>query len=129
MKMHDSDRDGNSLGLGPAFGRRDFFRLAAVGGTFAVASMERGLLSSAFAAGAGQNADVAAMYNPETTGFLRDEQRDALWLVFDHIGERWQNAAFNEVVRTEFDRILDLKTSRTPSYYEEYVSAWSSCAP
>ena len=124
MRKHDSDRDGDSLDLRPVLGRRDFFRLAAVGGTVAVALMERGLLfGPAFAAGAVQDADAPAMYEPERTGLLQDEQKDALWSIFDHIGERWQNAAFNEVARTEFDRILDLKTSRTESYLGEYVSA------
>ena len=115
---------GDAGALRPTVGRRDFFWLAAVAGTIAVASLERGLLSgSVFTAGAGQNADVAAMYEPGTTGLLRNEQRDALWLVFGHIGERWQDAAFNEVTRMEFDRVLDVKTSRTPSYLAEYVSA------
>ena len=124
MRKHDSDQDGDSVDLRPVLGRRDFFRLAAVGGTVAVALMERGLLfGPAFAAGAVQGAGASAMYDPETTGLLRDEQKDALWSVFDHIGERWRNAAFNEVARTEFDHILDLKTSRTPSYLAEYVSA------
>ncbi len=124
MREHDGDWDGNALGLPPALGRREFFRLAAVAGTAAFALVERGPRSgSAFAARAGQNADVAAMYNPRTTGLLRDEQKDALWSIFDHIGVRWQNAAFNAVTRTEFDRILDLKTTQTPSYLAEYVSA------
>ena len=115
---------GNRVTGTPPVSRRDFFRLAAVGGTVAVALMQRGLLSGpAFGAGTVQGADAPAMYDPETTGLLRDAQKDALWSVFDHIGERWRNAAFNEVARTEFDRILDLKTSRTPSYLAEYVSA------
>ena len=56
---------------------------------------------------------------------LQHEQKDTLWKIFSHIGERWQNATFNNVTRAEFDRMLDLKTSRRPSYYTEYTSAVS----
>lgn len=121
-----SDRDVDSLGLRSALGRRGFLKLLSVGGAIAGVSSERSLRwNSALAAEVIQDADVATMYDPGRTGLLRHEQKDTLWTIFSHIGERWQNETFNNLTRAEFDRMLDLKTSRRPSYYTEYTSAVS----
>lgn len=53
-------------------------------------------------------------------GLLSDAETSALWILFAAIGERWN---MNSVDRATLNRMLELRTTETPSYLEEYRTA------
>ena len=121
--MHPNPAPGFTLfRFSSTFPRRAFLR-SGLAAAAAIASTPTQLSRPVMATVSIQSTGSTTMYDPEETGILRREHKDALWHVFSYIGSRWQTTPFNAVTRTAFTRVLDLKTSRTPSYYMEYISA------
>jgi hypothetical protein len=60
------------------------------------------------------------------TGMLTMREKALMWSIFSAIGDTWGIAEQCFLVRKAFDEILDLKTSRPPSYLGEYKNAIST---
>jgi len=58
--------------------------------------------------------------SPQKVGSLTSQEKDQLWLVFQHIGELWQSSQTCLLDHGSFVNIVDLKTEKTPSYLTEY---------
>ena len=71
-------------------------------------------------AGSGTTSELPG---PQTTGVLTPSDKDGMWQIFNHIGKLWQSSRYCMLTRTDFDVILDLKTSRPPSYLTAYRGA------
>src|SRR5437764_582544 len=84
---------------------------------------------SALGCGCGQGAQVPAnepaaadpvRLCPAQPGKLANASKDTLWALFSEMARQWQ---LRLLERTQFERILDLKTTIPPSYLAEYESA------
>ena len=67
--------------------------------------------------------DAMDLRDPDKPGTLDADERDVLWRLFATIGQVWNNAADCTLDRAGFEEVLDLKTSRAPSYLTEYREA------
>ncbi len=60
---------------------------------------------------------------PETTGVIDEQLIEDFWLLFKRTGERWKLWDSVSLNRTEFERIINAKTTQQPSYLTEYREA------
>ncbi len=112
-------------------GRRHFLELSLLTGTAAVAWSLREAAADDDAAASPAPSPSAlpaeplptTLLFPERTGRLPPERATALGVIFDDVGRRWRNAAFNRIDRAQLLSIVALKTGRTPSYLSEYLLA------
>jgi hypothetical protein len=61
--------------------------------------------------------------NPEMTGVIDEQLMDDFWLLFNRTGERWRLWGSVNLSHTEFERIINAKTTQQPSYLTEYREA------
>ncbi|MBF0623908.1 MAG: hypothetical protein HQL82_03775 [Magnetococcales bacterium] len=63
--------------------------------------------------------------NPRLTGTLNSVEKKLMWTLFGYIGTRWKNGTGVAMGESQFNGMLDMKTTEYPSYLTEYRNALS----